>query len=51
MKTPDHQYRGFTAEEIVSALMNLASDDEHKETIVNEGIIPFLEELLKKGTH
>lgn len=30
--------------------MNLASNDEHKESIINQGVIPDLVQLLKKGS-
>ena len=49
LESPDHKYEGFGAEELTSGLMNLASNDDNKETIMSEGMLPVLVRLLDDG--
>lgn len=49
IKNPGHKHGGFNAEEIVSGLMHIASNDKNKETIVDEGILPMITKLLQEG--
>nr|XP_039270062.1 uncharacterized protein LOC120344817 [Styela clava] len=45
----DHKYEGFSAHEIVSGIMHLASNDDNKLKIVKQGVLPLLVELLQDG--
>ncbi|XP_077968975.1 uncharacterized protein LOC120344912 isoform X2 [Styela clava] len=50
IKSIDHKYEGFTAYEIASGIMHLASNDQNKLKIVNQGVLPLLVKLLYKGS-